>query len=209
MSLQTLKEIKCACGDTFETEIYQSVSVGEDPELKDLILGGEFNMVECPHCHQVIYAENFVLYHDHAQELMAFVYPYAMKENQGPMAEQMKATFSELQSKLADDEKLTYGPLMLFGMDQLCDVLKIDDDLTDESDVAEYVCKSLGMKAIKLPKAFARVKGIPYILPLGEKGERSRQSMITGLEKLLKENDRLSLYQKLLEQIKADPDWKV
>lgn len=104
MSLQTLKEIKCACGDTFETEIYQSVSVGEDPELKDLILGGEFNMVECPHCHQVIYAENFVLYHDHAQELMAFVYPYAMKENQGPMAEQMKATFSELQSKLGRRE---------------------------------------------------------------------------------------------------------
>jgi hypothetical protein len=209
MSLQSLEEVKCPCGEAFETEIYQSVSVGDDPELKDLILGGEFNMVECPGCNRIIYAERFVLYHDREQELMAFVYPYGKREQGASMAEEMRKTFESLQVGLPEGEKLPYKPIMLFGMDELCQVLTEDDEITDEAEIAGHLCKSLGLKPRKISKAFARQMKIPFVLPLRGEVKQVRENLIGDLEKILKENDRLAHYQKLLAHIKSDPNWSI
>ena len=209
MSLQALEEIKCPCGESFEAEVYQSVSAGEDPELKDLILGGEFNMVQCPDCREVIYAERFVLYHDRSQELLAFVYPVNMRDRKEFVAAEIKRTYEALQAALPEGEELKYDPLPLFGMDELCQVLAAEDEIADEAEIAAYICKSLGLKPRKIEKSAARKKGIPPILPLKNSQGNLRENLLHGLSELLTENDRLVHYQKLQAQIQSDSGWTI
>lgn len=208
MSLQALEEIKCPCGETFEAEIYQSVSVGEDPELKDLILGGEFNMVECHECRKIIYAERFVLYHDREQELLAFVYPIKMKDQKEYVAADMKSTYAALQKALPNGESLDYTPFALFGMDELCHILTLEDEIADESEIAAYISKELGLKIKRVDKSAARRKGIPPILPFMGKND-FRENLLAGIEALLKKNDRLVHYRKLLAQVQSDSGWTI
>lgn len=209
MSLQALEEIKCPCGESFEAEIYQSVSVGEDHELKDLILGGEFNMVECPECREIIYAERFVLYHDREQELLAFVYPRDMRERREFVAAEMKLTYDALQAALPEGESLKYEPLPLFGMDELCQVLIREDEMADEAEIAAYICKSLGLKPKRVEKSAARKKGIPPVLPLKGNKADLRENLLAGLAAMLEENDRLVHYRKLHAQIQSDSGWTI
>ena len=210
MSLSAVEDIKCLCGEIFPAEIYQSVTIEEDPELKDLILGGEFNMVQCPACSEVVYAERFVLYHDRSEELMAFVYPYALQAQAGAIRSEMLKTFKDLQDALAEDQKLPYGPVLLFGMDQLTVLLTEDDEITDEMDVVSYLCKSLGLKFKKIQKSLARQNRIPSLLPLQNSPSGGlRENLIQGLQKILDTNDRLVHYQKFFTLIKSDPAWKI
>ena len=210
MSLRTLEEIKCPCGETFEAEIYQSVTIEDDPEVKDLILGGEFNMVQCPACSEIIYAEHFVLYHDRDQELMAFVYPYSMQSEGEATRAEMTKTFVDLQEALSKDEKLSYKPILLFGMDQLCGLLTEDEEISDEAEIVNHLCRSLGLKQRKIQRGLARERKIPSILPLeNPQNSHPRENLIQGLQKILHANDRLVHYQKLLKLVKSDPAWKI
>ena len=209
MSLQTLEEIKCPCGEAFEAEVYQSVSAGEDPELKELILGGEFNMVECPECRNVIYAERFVLYHDRSQELLAFVYPIKMKDQKEHVAVDMKRTYDALRHALPEGESLDYIPFALFGMDELCHILTLEDEMADEAEVAAYICKELGLKPKRVEKSAARKKGIPPVLPLKSTRGNLRENVLAGVEALLQKNDRLVHYQALLSRLQSDSNWTI
>src|SRR5438067_1125064 len=122
MSLTAIEEIRCPCGEAFESELYQSVSAGDEPDLKDQILAGEFNMVRCPACSQLLYGERFVLYHDSAQELMAFIYPVGMQDKKAEIEKEMAQTYAKLRAE-ANPGALHYEPNLLFGMDRLCEML--------------------------------------------------------------------------------------
>ena len=211
MSLQTTEEIKCPCGELFRSEVYQSVSAGDDPELKDLILGGEFNLVQCPACSEIIYAERFVLYHDQGQELMAFVYPLALKSNWEPIQAEMMAKYETIQDGLAEGEKLAYKPVLIFGMDQLCALITMDEEISDEAEIVQHLCKTLGLKSKAVPKSSARERLAPPVLPLiKESGNGGlREAVIAGVKKILQSNDRLAYYKKFLEKIQSDPNWKI
>jgi hypothetical protein len=77
MSVLIEREIPCTfCQFPNAVEVWSVVNVKEDPELKDLLLGGELNMGECASCKKVYFAETFLLYHDPEAELLGFVYPY-------------------------------------------------------------------------------------------------------------------------------------
>ena len=80
MSILSNCEIKCNCGETFEAEVWKAVNVFDDPDLKDVILSGRFNTVECPHCKKVFYHEHFFMYQDLQNELIALnaTYPDAI-----------------------------------------------------------------------------------------------------------------------------------
>ena len=60
MSILSNREIVCECGETFETNLWSAVSVSDNPELKEAIIAGEFNLVSCPKCHQMFYWDIFL-----------------------------------------------------------------------------------------------------------------------------------------------------
>ena len=79
MSILSNCEIKCSCGETFEAELWKAVNVFDDPDLKEVILSGRFNTVECPKCHKIFYHEHFFIYQDLQNEMIAYIYPQADK----------------------------------------------------------------------------------------------------------------------------------
>ena len=83
-------DITCEqCGEEFRGTIWTAVHAKQDPELKDLLMGGELNMVMCPECSHVAYHEHFVLYQDPAAELVAYVYPDAQREEAEALKDMM------------------------------------------------------------------------------------------------------------------------
>jgi hypothetical protein len=62
--------------------LLSALSVSDNPELKEALIAGEINLVSCPKCGEMFYAECFILYHDSRNELIAFVYPLSF-QNQG------------------------------------------------------------------------------------------------------------------------------
>lgn len=213
MSLTYLEKIECPCGESFESELFQSISVHEDPDLRDKVLAGEINVVKCPSCFQMVYAERFVLYHDPEDELMAFVYPKGTESRREEIQAEMARAFSDLQAGLPPERKIGYKPFLVFGMDELCGLLRAEEERADEAAVADALCDSLRLQKKKIQRDLARRLGIPALLPLSGKpqGEGAaadlRQRLLRGLREIVAANDRLEHYRKMLEQVEADPNW--
>src|ERR1019366_5230475 len=76
-------DVECAeCAHEYKGIIWTAVHASEDPVLKDLLLGGEFNILICPGCARPAYQDHFVLYQDTAAELIAYIYPPAQKADE-------------------------------------------------------------------------------------------------------------------------------
>lgn len=211
MSSTQPEEVICACGEAFETEVYQSVSVGQDPELKEQILGGQFNVVKCPRCQQMLYVERFVLYHDSKLELLAFVYPKAMEPQIEEIRVAMGGAFAKLQEELAAGEKMRYQPFLLFGMDALCDLLNIEEEIEDETKVVQALCGELKLAFRRIHFEVARRNNIPPLLPFvsqaagKSKNVPTQEEVMEGLNRVLERNPYLVHYKIL--QGKAASEW--
>ena len=68
--------VKCsACGNENLIDIYQTINVRENPELKDKVKDGSAFLWQCPHCGQVNLAVFQTLYHDPDERLMILLLP--------------------------------------------------------------------------------------------------------------------------------------
>ena len=52
------------CNRTFEAEIFDSVNVTLDPELREKVLSGDIYLYKCPHCNKINIIQYPILYHD-------------------------------------------------------------------------------------------------------------------------------------------------
>ena len=212
MSVITMQEITCPCGEVFEVEIYQSVSVRSNPELKELILAGEFNLVQCPNpqCKKVIFAEKFLLYHDVDQELLAFVYPREMENKLSEIQDSVSQQYKSLREELVGEDRLQYQPFLLFGLDRLCDLIHLEEERADEAAIVSALCETLSLPYKTLKNDYARRKNLPAIAPLGLEMQSEnllRQRVLEGLEIILETNDHLVCYKIFLTQVQSDPNW--
>lgn len=72
-------QITCpVCQTKFFGEVHQIVDVGQDPELKEMFLGGYLNVVQCPSCGSVTQVGTPLLYHDPEHELFLVHVPLEM-----------------------------------------------------------------------------------------------------------------------------------
>lgn len=72
-------QITCpVCQTKFVGEVHQIVDVGQDPELKEMFLGGYLNVVQCPSCGSVTQVGTPLLYHDPEHELFLVHVPLEM-----------------------------------------------------------------------------------------------------------------------------------
>ena len=58
------------CGTSFESEVYQSINVQDEPELKQRVINGEIFMRRCPSCGKVQLAKYPLLYIDPSEHLL-------------------------------------------------------------------------------------------------------------------------------------------
>ncbi|MFA6944294.1 MAG: CpXC domain-containing protein [Pedobacter sp.] len=74
MSKEATADINCKkCGKTFETQVYTSINVRQNPELRQSVLKGTFFKHTCPGCGNIIDSFYEVLYHDIDKKFMVWL----------------------------------------------------------------------------------------------------------------------------------------
>jgi len=73
MGLKLPYEIQCSCGSKFQAELWEYVFAEHDPELKEMVLSGEFNYVTCPSCQEQLKGDIGFLYRDETNKLWIWV----------------------------------------------------------------------------------------------------------------------------------------
>jgi len=187
-------------------EVWSAVNVREDPELKDLLLGGELNIVECAACKEPFHVDAFMLYHDPENEIIAFVFPMDETLDKEMMAEKMNLDFEASQATLPENERLAYGPVMLQGLNELVTFVEQEEEVALQGEVLEAIAKENGIPVRHLRPSRARDQELPRALPmLASDGRSDRDALIAGLQRLRELNDRLTVYTETLSRVSKDP----
>ncbi len=209
MSLLIEQEIPCThCQYPNEVEVWSAINVKTDPELKDLLLGGEINMAECASCKEIFYAEHFLLYHDPQFELMAFVYPHTYTDERDRWKQKTAEDYAASQSNLPENERLSYPPITLFGLDQLVFLVEDEEENEIQGEIITLYTPGNGFKVRALTHAVARQQNIPRFVPYLETSQApTRDSVLGALEKIRALNDRLYVYGKFEETLRGNPSW--
>lgn len=202
MSISNKEEIICPCGNVFEAELLSAISAADNPELKEALIAGEVNLVSCPQCGEMFYAECFILYHDSKNELIAFVYPLSFQNQAAQCRKKMLNDFKLAIESFSEKQHINYEPLLIFGIEDLVLMLKNEQELEDEEMVLTYLAPNISLDIIKISPSLARKLNIPKVFPV-LKGEKifEIKSILPALEILVKHNSNLVNYVKFLEKL--------
>lgn len=214
MSLTNIEEVKCPCedcGEIFEANLISAINVKQNPELKELLLSGKLNVVKCPTCSTIFYAEKFLLYFDTENELIAFVYSKSYEQNSDHWKNKMIEDFNQAHRELQDQQNTKYSPVLIFGVDSLIDLIKYEQEISDEISILKHSSKNFKIELVKISPSEARKNNIPSILPriASKKQNNIRTEIISGLETLLKHFPKLAVYRRVSEQISKDSSWDI
>lgn len=209
MSAYNDLDITCGqCGEEFRGTVWTAIHAGVDPELKDLLLGGELNMVMCPKCSYVEYQDHFLIYQEPDDELVAYVYPETQHEQEAELRQMMLKGFRDAQATFPEDQRLSYDPVLIFGLESLVELLQQELDWTEQSDVAEAICREKKIPFKRISPSESRRLQLPRLLPLAKAAKTpDRMTIIEGFKTLLKENPLLTLYADRLKTLEANPAW--
>jgi Zn ribbon nucleic-acid-binding protein len=203
MSFLLEQEMECpACKYPNSVEVWSVVNVKEDPELKDILLGGELNMAECVSCKHVFYAEHFIIYHESDRELMAFVYTLANRDDAETWKAKTATDFAAFQENAGPDNQLKYKPVTLFGLDELVQLVQKEEEMNIQADIVKALSDENHFAVKTLRPGQARELGLPVVLPLSDDTSLDlRERVKQGVEKLLQTNDLLFVYRQLLKEL--------
>jgi hypothetical protein len=204
MTISNLEQIKCPKGHIFEEQLVSAISVSDNFELKEALIAGELNLVTCPECGQIFYAECFILYHDSQNELISFVYPLSFQEQATQCMAKMKREFKLALENFNDRDKITYEPILLFGIEDLVLLLRKEQDIEDEETILKHLANNLKLTVVKIAPSVARKLAIPKFIPFHihkENQDFNEKSLILGLDTLVKHNPNLEHYVDFFKRI--------
>jgi hypothetical protein len=202
MTISNIEKIKCPQGHLFEASLLSAISVADNPELKEALIAGEINLVSCPVCGEMFFAECFILYHDSENELIAFVYPLSFQEQAAQCKAKMKKEFELALANFEDRGKISYEPILLFGIEDLVLLVRSEQNIEDEESILKYIAPKLSLKIVKIPPNISRRLGIPKLLPIPKGMEELDVKVLTeSLQTIIKYNPNLLHYSDLLEKI--------
>ena len=204
MSILSGREITCSCGHVFEASLWSAVSVSENPELKEALISGEFNLVSCPKCNQMFYWEHFFIYQDLANEFIAYVYPKNYEKQATHYRNLMMRQFKEV-ATTTTEVLIDFEPILYFGIEDLVSTLKMEENIDDEIQILKFVSKMLGLDVINIKPSIARKFCVIQTIPSVKNEKDKTKAIISGLEKLLEYNNNLIEFEKFLARIKNNP----
>ena len=75
MSRSRTRTFTCPCGEVFKSPIYEYVNVGQEPQLRYIVLAGLLNVSTCPQCGRRAAVSHPFIYSDPAHKLLVYVDP--------------------------------------------------------------------------------------------------------------------------------------
>jgi hypothetical protein len=202
MSFSSEEEVDCSCGETFPARLWNSVNLKEDPDLRSMLLGGSLNVVACPICSGLVYAERFVLIHDPLNELLMFVHPKARSEERQFLESAMARDAAEAQN-VEGGLKIPYPPVLVFGLDEAVDMIRAEEESTVQASVLAAFAPRINLSVVRLSPARARAAGLLRVTPLYGPGTADER-LKAGLKSALCANDRLTVYSDLLKKVESE-----
>lgn len=196
MSFSSQEEVDCPCGETFEAPLWNSINLKEDPDLRSILMGGELNVTACSMCKSLVFTDRFVLVHDPDTQLLAFVHPKAREGEREFLETAMRKDTLEAQN-MGQGMKISYPPVLLFGLENLVDLMRLEEEAADQSAILDALSASLPIRLVKLSPSAARTVGLPLRTPLGD-GASPAEKLKAGVKAVLAANDRLDVYAGLL-----------
>jgi len=206
MATKGIFRVECPhCGEGFDADFWTVVRGDRDHEVKELILSGEFDLLVCPKCEEMVQHEEPFLYIDPHRDLLAFVMPESYEKEKEKWISRMNADYEPVKASLFAGQGLTSDPLYLFGLGQLTARLENDRDREEETDVMEFMAREEGLKLVPVNPVAARELDIPFTLPVPT-GLFGRAAALKAAEGLYAKNDALPRLKKLVEALKVGKD---
>ena len=104
MSQKRIHEIACPlCGQEQRVELWDSVVVDADPELREALLGGRLNRVECAGCRKSFRIEKSLIYQDREQDVFIHFDPLVGGRTVADAEKAFAAATAELNRLLPPD----------------------------------------------------------------------------------------------------------
>lgn len=126
MALKVPYELRCSCGKKFKSDIYEYVFTEYDPELKHMILAGDFNSVTCPSCKERLNIENRFLYRDEKNRLWIWVCKKEEELKRESLEKELIEKNISIEGHFLDDQE-EYRKFLVFGREGLIELLLKED----------------------------------------------------------------------------------
>lgn len=169
MSYIDKKEIECTCGNVFITEAILSVNISDEPEMRDIVADGRFNIVQCPKCKNMLYVEVPFFYIDPKQNMVIYVLPKYCEQEKEKYIQEANTNFELALHTVEDienDERKKYFLETFFGIEKLVDFIHREDIENEEIDLVSGLAEEFGFKMLELPSDISRRKNIIKKLPI-------------------------------------------
>ena len=102
-------QIPCPrCGQPILADIRQVFDLAEDPNAKQTLLSGAFNMVQCPFCGFQGRADAPIVYHDPEKELLLTYTPPNMGRNRDDQERALGALLNQIVNRLPAEKRKAY-----------------------------------------------------------------------------------------------------
>lgn len=204
MSFQGAVEARCPKGcEPFDAQVWSFIQGDQSPELREVILARECNMLLCPGCEMVFFPTVAFVYYEPKAELLAFVFPESFREKEGFWRSKMHDDFLRFRETFGAKLSLDLAPQLFFGPEGLAELLETEDFKGEEREVMEYLARELGLGLYRISPRYAREWGIPSSLPVhpADTAVPGRAEVMEGLRRLLAANAALVEYKACYDRL--------
>jgi hypothetical protein len=122
------------CQQPIAVDVTQVVDVGKNPQMKQKLLSGSMNIIQCPHCGFQGQLPTPLVYHDPDKELLLTYNPPAaglsMEERERKMAPLLKKVTQELPPE--ERKGYLFQPQTMMSMESLVKRVLKEDGITEE-----------------------------------------------------------------------------
>lgn len=122
------------CGTPYNTEVYQVLDVGRQPQLKQYLLSGQLNMAVCPNCGAAGRISMPLLYHDPAHELFMVHVPQELNLGQAQREEMVGRLVQQAMNETPAEQRRGYmfQPQTMLTMDSFLEKVLETEGITPE-----------------------------------------------------------------------------
>lgn len=202
-SIKSQETLTCPGGcESFEADRWSFVNVTQNPELKDAVLGGELNLFCCPHCGSFFHGDTDLIYLDEQGCLLVFVFSDKNRKDKGDLLAKMHRDYALLKDSLFKQLKLDFGPMCVFGLEELKEVVEKEQQRTDESEAIAAAAAAQGLKVARLKPEWAREHNFPLYTAAG--ADETAKSFAGSARKVLKSGLKSPLLKHFAERMEGE-----
>ncbi|MGQ9552742.1 MAG: CpXC domain-containing protein [Anaerolineae bacterium] len=135
MSSVTVAQVRCpACGRQYAVQTHQSIDAAKEPQLKEMLLQGRFNLAVCPQCGSRAAINSPFIYHDPDKSLFLLFQPMDLRANNMQQQQMVGALQSRFISSLPPEQRRGYmlQPKVYLTLQSMIDDIMVADGITRE-----------------------------------------------------------------------------